>query len=62
MMVNVAGSFNRKIGCTRMGITIQVGDRVEVERWRGDQGSVSTSRSSNRTGGFPAYGSRTRIV
>jgi hypothetical protein len=36
------------------------GGRVEV--WRGDgRGrSVSTPRSSNRTGGFPASGSRTR--
>ena len=33
-----------------------------VETWRGGtKCSVSTSRSSNRTGGFPASGSRRRI-
>ena len=31
-----------------------------VEEWRGGWRSVSTPRSSNRTGGFPASGSRTR--
>ena len=31
-----------------------------VEEWRGDRSSDSTPRSSNRTGGFPASGSRTR--
>src|SRR5215469_17484667 len=33
-----------------------------VETWRGGENrSVSTSRSSNRTGGFPASGSRRRM-
>src|SRR5215471_13943622 len=34
--------------------------RLAVPHWFG-RGSVSTSRSSNRTGGLPASGSRTRL-
>ena len=39
--------------CTIFNSTTDIG---RVERWRGDRSSVSTSRSSNRTGGFPASG------
>lgn len=43
-----------------VSILISVGKQSRVEEWRGGWCSVSTPRSSNRTGRFPASGFRTR--
>jgi hypothetical protein len=59
------GTLVSRCGVASVGFAREaesLGDAIgcRVEEWRGGGRSVSTPRSSNRTGGFPASGSRTR--